>query len=146
MQLHFKAMWCNGRPKIMAIVVEGRRSFGRIFHRTASAVRGIISRTCDCTVTPPGKLAPLHLTLTRIIIFDVVRLFCSTSELKSSSWKSKRSPPYFLSCRLEHSICPFFTVPFPEMSLIFFPEMTSRAYRFFLFAFLLCGLSFLDMA
>jgi len=40
----------------------------------------------------------------------------------------------------------FSTLSFPEMSLIFFPEMTSRAYRFILFAFLLCGLSLLDMA
>jgi hypothetical protein len=36
----------------------------------------------------------------------------------------------------------FFFCPFPRN---FFPEMTSRAYRF-LFAFLLCGLSLLDMA
>jgi hypothetical protein len=32
------------------------------------------------------------------------------------------------------------------MPLIFFPEMTSRAYRFFLFAFLLWAQSLLDMA
>jgi hypothetical protein len=109
-----------GVLKYGIIVVEGRRSFGRIFHRTAcgfgllqSAV-SFPAHVTDCTVTPPGKLAPLHLTPTRIIIVDVVRLFCSTSELKSSSWRSKRLAAIFLFLLLEHSICPFFYYPFPR--------------------------------
>ena len=40
------------------------------------SVRGTISRTRDYTVTPPGKLASLHLTPTRIITVVVVRLIC----------------------------------------------------------------------
>jgi hypothetical protein len=72
-----------GVLKYGIIAVVWRRSLGRIFHRTAcgfgllQTVRGTISRTCDYTVTPPGKLAPLHLTPTKIIIIVVVvRLFC----------------------------------------------------------------------
>jgi len=101
MKLHFKAMWCNGRPKIWHNCCRREETFWSHFPQNclrlwASAVRGIISRTRDCTVTPRGKLAPLHLTPTRIIIVDVVHLFCSTSELKSSSCKSKRLAAIFL--------------------------------------------------
>jgi len=71
-----------GVLKYGIIAVVGRRRFGRIFHRRTAcgfglrqSIRGTISCTCDYTVTPPGKLAPLHLTPTRFIVV-VFRLVC----------------------------------------------------------------------
>lgn len=147
-----------GVLKCGIIAVVGRRSFGRIFHRRTACgfglqqlIHGTISRTCDYAVTPPGILAALHLT-PRISIIVVVRLFYFFYISIEIVLLKEQAPRRHISVPVVWNILSvplpffFFPIPFPEMSLIFFREMTSRAYRFFLFAFLLCRLSLLDMA
>jgi hypothetical protein len=76
---------------------------------------------------------------TRIIaVIVIVRLFCFFYIRIEIVLLEEQAPRRHISVPVFWSILSiFFTIPFPEMPLIFFPEMTSRAYRFFLFAFLL---------